>query len=138
MLGHGLLSCPYVNRLTCGEILAVRWGLLKHPLSPRQSKGVFTTSPSWNSRGIHSHLKRLQVLYYDSLVLRRPKPGRSEDHVTTLHWAQKHHTPVFQPNRQKSIASLRTRPRVPSSMRFISWPSRSTPSTYRSRLHPTE
>ena len=119
------------------EALAVRWDLLRHPLS-RQSKEVSTTSPSWNSRGIRSHLKRLQVLYYDSLVLRRPKPGRSADHVTTLHWAQKHHAPVFQLNRRKSIASLRTRPRVPNSMRFISWPSRSTPSTYRSHLHPTE
>ena len=36
---------------------------------------------------IRRHLKSLQVLYYDSLVLRRPKPGKSTHHVTTLPWA---------------------------------------------------
>jgi hypothetical protein len=77
---------------------------------------------SWNT-GIdrHRHLKRPQVSSYDSLVLRRPKQGRPA-HLLTMRTALTTHRPVFQPNRRRSIALLRRRPRVPNSMRFVSWP----------------
>ena len=84
-------------------------------------KEVFTRSPSWNSRVIHRHLKSLQVLYYDSLVLQRPKPGRSAHHSLPSTGFKKHHASAFQLNRRKSIVSLPMRPRAPNSTRFISW-----------------
>lgn len=126
------LSAPLQNHLSCSSSVRSLVSVISSSTTndPYVSsvffirpKEVFTRSPSWNSRVISGHLKSLQVLYYDSLVLRRPKPGRSAHHSLPSTGLKKHHTLAFQLNRRKSIASLRMRPRVPNSTRFISWSS---------------